>query len=93
MVVIAILKIVNLYTILNMKKSFQFLIIFLFVATNTFSQAKKWTLEECVNYALKNNISVKLSEIDAKNSLISKNAAFGNFLPTINASGTHCPRR
>ena len=89
MVVIAILKIVNLYTILHMKKSFQFLIIFLFVATNTFSQAKKWTLEECVNYALKNNISVKLSEIDARNSLISKNAAFGNFLPTINASGTH----
>ncbi len=71
-----------------MKKSIK-IILFLFVVTNSFAQAKKWTLEECVNYAYKNNISIKLSELDSKNSAIEKNAAIGNFLPTVNANAQH----
>jgi outer membrane protein len=31
----------------------------LFVSISTFAQAKKWTLQECVAYALKNNISIQ----------------------------------
>ena len=71
-----------------MKKSLYFLFVFL-VSASTFSQSKKWTLEECVDYAYKNNISVKLSELDSKNSLISKDLAIGRFLPTINANAQH----
>ena len=71
-----------------MKKSLYFLFVFL-VSASTFSQSKKWTLEECVDYAYKNNISVKLSELDSKNSLISKDLAIGRFLPTVNANAQH----
>ena len=71
-----------------MKKSIQIILFLLFV-TNSFAQTKKWTLEECVDYAYKNNISIKLSELDSKNSAIEKNTAFGNFLPTVNANAQH----
>ncbi len=53
------------------------------------AQNKKWTLEECVNYALENNISIKLSDLDSKTAAIEKNNAFGNFLPTLNANASH----
>lgn len=66
-----------------------FIILFTFIISLTFSQEKKWTLEECVNYAIKNNISIKLSEFDLKNTAIDKKAAFGSFLPNINANASH----
>ena len=53
------------------------------------AQTKKWTLEECVEYALKHNISVKLSELDVETADLSKKDAFGNFLPTLNASASN----
>ncbi|TDD78604.1 TolC family protein [Flavobacterium caseinilyticum] len=52
-------------------------------------QSKKWTLEECVKYAIQNNISIKQSELDSKTALIDKKDAFGNFLPSLNASASH----
>lgn len=61
----------------------------LMVVSNGWSQTKTWTLRECVDYALKNNISIKQSELDVQTSQISKNDALGNFLPTINASASH----
>lgn len=53
------------------------------------AQTKKWTLEECVNYAVKNNISIKQSELDSQSAVIQKNNAIGNFLPSINANTSH----
>lgn len=50
---------------------------------------KKWTLEECVEYALENNISVKQSELQLESAELSKRDAFGNYLPTLNASATN----
>jgi outer membrane protein len=57
--------------------------------TLSFAQDKKWSLEECVNYALENNISVQqaqntllLNEQDVK-------AAKGNFLPSLGAGANH----
>ena len=54
-----------------------------------YSQVKKWTLNECVNYALEKNISIRQSKLDYESSQIDKKVARGNFLPTINASGQH----
>jgi outer membrane protein len=65
------------------------IILVIFLATNVFAQSKKWTLEECVAYAYKNNISVKLSKLDSISAQIDKISAFGNFLPSINANSTH----
>lgn len=64
----------------------------LFILSSGFSahaQVKNWTLEECVEYALKNNISIKQSELDIKLADIDKSSAIGNFLPTINNNLSH----
>ncbi len=53
------------------------------------AQSKKWTLEECVRYALENNITVKLSELDVKNAEIDKRGALGNYLPSVNGNASH----
>jgi outer membrane protein len=61
----------------------------LIVQTITVAQSKKWTLEECVQYALENNITIKQSEFDSQLTKIDKKDAFGNFLPNLNASASH----
>jgi outer membrane protein len=70
------------------KYPFLFVTIMAFSALS-FGQNKVWTLEECVDYALKNNISIKQSNLDKQLSDISKKDAFGSFLPTVNAQGSH----
>lgn len=61
----------------------------LFSSFISFGQAKKWTLEECVNHAIEHNISIKQTELDKQTSEISKKDAFGNFLPSINGQISH----
>jgi outer membrane protein len=65
-----------------MKKS----IIIALLLFGVFAQAqKKWTLKECVQYALENNISIKQSELDLKSAEIEKLTAIGSFVPTLRA--------
>ncbi len=61
----------------------------LFLSVLSQAQSKKWTLEECVNYAIKNNISIKQSELDAKSAALEKSSAIGGFLPSLNINGSH----
>ena len=71
-------------------KIYPFLLFFiLFFGTSVSAQVKKWTLQECVDYALKNNISVKQSELDTKTTAIDKKLAIGNFLPSLNGGASH----
>ena len=60
--------------------------LFLFIGLQINAQNKKWTLQECISYAIENNISVRQSELDVESSDISKRDALGNYLPTLNAS-------
>lgn len=53
------------------------------------AQAKKWTIEECVNYALEHNITIKQTELDTQLAEIDKKSAFGSFLPSVNATASH----
>ena len=53
------------------------------------SAQKVWTLEECVDYALKNNLTVKQSEVSAQMAEISKTQALGNMVPSLNGVATH----
>ena len=55
----------------------------------TAQENKKWTLQECVNYALENNISIRQSKLDIELSELDKKDAIGNFLPNINASASN----
>src|SRR5690606_6395087 len=63
-------------------------VICLFWGINSFSQ-QKWTLEECVNHAIENNVSIKQIELDNKLTEIDQKDAFGNFLPNVNATASH----
>ena len=55
----------------------------------TKAQTKVWTLEEVVDYALKNNISIQQTDLDVRSADIDKKDAWGNFLPSINANASH----
>ncbi len=66
-------------------------IVLFFLSASFFAmqaQTKKWTLEECVAYALENNISIKQSELDLESTDADKLEAIGNFLPTLNANAS-----
>ena len=66
-----------------------FLLIIITPIINVKAQSKLWTLEECVDYAIKNNISIKQVQLDINTSNVEKKAAIGNFLPTANANASH----
>jgi outer membrane protein len=70
-------------------KYFISLVLLVLSCINLQAQTKKWTLAECVDYAIKNNISIKQSELDAQSAVIQKSDAIGNFLPSINANASH----
>ena len=49
------------------------------------AQTKKWSLQECVAYAIENNISIKQSALDVESAEIERSDAIGNFIPSLNA--------
>ena len=67
-------------------KSKILVITILIIGQSIFSQEKVWTLEECVIYALENNISV----LQARNSILSNQqdiiSAKGNFMPGVSSN-------
>ncbi|EOG6916499.1 TolC family protein [Flavobacterium psychrophilum] len=72
------------------KIKYSFLIITtLFYCGVSFGQPKKWTLEECVAYAIEHNISIKQAALDKELSDISKKDALGKFFPSVNAQSSH----
>ncbi len=70
-------------------KSVHFILILFFASVASFAQEKKWTLKECIYHAIKNNISIKQSELDTQTTAIAKKDAIGNFFPNVNASSSH----
>lgn len=73
---------------INKYNSLVFAILFGF-GLSAQAQTKQWTLEECVRYALDNNITIKLSELDVQTADIDKKDAFGNYLPSVNGNASH----
>ncbi len=74
-----------------MKRLYQ--LFFLTLSVTATAQTKDgdagWTLEQCIDYALKNNLNIKQSELNtevAKNTLTQTKA---NTLPTLNAGAAH----
>ena len=65
------------------------LVLFAFVlCSNTNAQTKKWTLKECVEYAVENNIQIKQTALDTLISIEIIRASKGNFLPSVSASAS-----
>ena len=76
------------YMKINKYNSFVFALLLAFGLSGK-AQSKQWTLEECVRYALDNNITIKLSELDVKSAVIDKKGALGSYLPSVNGSASH----
>ncbi|RLD30295.1 MAG: TolC family protein [Bacteroidetes bacterium] len=70
----------------NVNMKYYFTALLLTVCISLSAQNKIWTLQECVNYALENNITIKKSE----NTLLINEqdiiGAKGNFLPSVSGS-------
>jgi len=69
-----------------MKKIVSILIVLITISSQ--AQNKKWTLIECVQYALENNISVKQSELDIEVADVEELTAKGNFMPSLNVGSS-----
>ncbi|WP_010518449.1 TolC family protein [Croceivirga radicis] len=52
------------------------------------AQVKKWTLEECVTYAVDHNLTVAQFELDLENVKLEKSDAIGNLLPDLNGQSS-----
>jgi len=70
-----------------------FILFFIVIAPSNSYAQEKWTLQQCVDYALKNNVSVKQSDVQARLSKLTANQSQMNLYPTLtggtNASYQH----
>ena len=64
------------------------LTLLLFSVALSFGQSKKWTLEECVAYAVDNNLTIEQFELDLETVHLERSDAIGDFIPSLNASST-----
>ncbi|MBL4706873.1 MAG: TolC family protein [Flavobacteriales bacterium] len=72
------------------KEVFTFSLVFsLFLGASVSAQDKVWTLEECISYALENNIQIQQSELNQQISKQDLVASRYNILPSANASASH----
>ena len=63
--------------------------LFLSFGLHASAQNDEWTLQECIEYALENNITIKQSQLDVELAEIQISDAVGNFLPSLNASASN----
>ena len=66
----------------------KFIVFVALIASVTAFSQKKWTLKECVDYALENNISIKQNKLAANLAEKDVEISKGNFLPNLNASSS-----
>ncbi len=69
-------------------KKLSLLLFILGIGLSVQAQEKKWTLQECVAYALENNISIRQSALDVEEAKIDRSDAIGNFLPSVNGQAS-----
>jgi len=50
---------------------------------------QQWTLDQCIDHAVNNNLSLKTTLLNISQSEITKQQAIKNHLPSLNAAGTH----
>ncbi len=73
----------------SIMKNIVVIVLLLCLSFTAQSQTKKWTLKECVQHAMENNISIKQNELDVELADITKSDALGNYLPSINGSASN----
>ena len=64
------------------------LLVLPFLCVNAFAQGG-WTLQKCIEHALKNNLTLKQSELNSEMNKISLTQSKANILPSLNAGANH----
>lgn len=73
-----------------MKKSFAtFVIVLSLVASPLGMQAKKWSLQDCINYALQNNITLQKNRVSRLSAVEDVKESQAALLPSLSASTSH----
>lgn len=74
----------------HFKRISQLVVIALLLITSlgTQAQGRKWTLEDCINYAIENNIQVKQSELDVEQGEVNLLESKLSLLPNLNANSS-----
>ncbi|MBX9852992.1 MAG: TolC family protein [Cytophagaceae bacterium] len=64
------------------------LFLFIFISFSSLAQSKVWTLKECIDYALSNNIRLKKTEASNEFNRINLSQSRANRVPALNATGS-----
>lgn len=72
-----------------MKNIFTCTIIMSCLAFAKAQSTKTWSLQECIKYAIDNNISIKQADLNLLTAEVDKKDAIGSFFPTLNASASN----
>lgn len=59
----------------------------LFVTTKTMAQ-QAWTLQDCIDHAMRHNLEIKLQELDEESGRYDLEQSYANFLPGLNAEAS-----
>ena len=68
-----------------MRRLFLFLCILAVAGFMPLKAQKLWSLQECISYALENNLQVKRQELNVKYNKNNFNQSYYNTLPNLNA--------
>ncbi|MGZ3864966.1 MAG: TolC family protein [Bacteroidia bacterium] len=63
------------------------IILLSFLSTRAFAQS--WGLQKCIDHALKNNLSIKQSELNSEMNKVTLTQSKANILPSLNAGANH----
>lgn len=72
-----------------MKRLIFILVIVGLFSCSGYAQEKKWTLSECIDYAVTHNIEVRQSVNQIQNLKVEKNTLRNSFLPNLKAGASH----
>lgn len=72
-----------------MKKAIVFFCSILFLGSSFLQAQKVWTLEECINYALENNLQIKRQGLNVEYNKNNYGQSKFNLLPNLNAGLSH----
>lgn len=76
-----------------MTQIFKYLFVaFILISTTSLFAQKKWTLEECITYALQNNIQIKREVLKTQKFKNDKLGAYMSFAPSLGAQFSHSIR-
>jgi outer membrane protein len=72
----------------NFKKIILSLVLIM-LSTFAIAQENVWTFQKCVDLAIKNNIELKIRQIEVKRVQKSRNSVWNGLLPTVSFNGNH----